>query len=66
MLLISFVVGISYSVSTLISSTAPLPSLGFSGVVMGMIGLSAYLMPGARIRVFFRYIVMWKALYVRA
>ena len=66
MLLISFVVGISYSVSTLISSTSPLPSLGFSGVVMGMMGLSAYLMPGARIRVFFWYIVMWKILYVRA
>jgi membrane associated rhomboid family serine protease len=28
------------------------PSLGFSGVVVGMIGLSAYLMPRARIRTF--------------
>jgi membrane associated rhomboid family serine protease len=66
MLLISFAVGISYSVSTLISSAEPLPSLGFSGVVMGMIGLSAYLMPTARIRVFFWYFFMWKILYVRA
>ena len=66
MLFISFVVGISYSVSTLIGSAEPLPSLGFSGVVMGMMGLSAYLMPKARIQVFFWYIFMWKILYVRA
>jgi len=66
MLFISFVVGISYSVSTLIGSAEPLPSLGFSGVVMGMMGLSAYMMPKARIRVFFWYIFMWKTLYVRA
>ena len=33
---------------------------------MGMIGLSAYMMPKARIRVFFWYIFMWKTLYVRA
>ena len=66
MLFISFVVGISYSVSILIGSSEPLPSLGFSGVVMGMIGLSAYLMPQARIRVFWWYIVFWKTFYVPA
>ena len=66
MLFISFVVSICYSVSILIGSSEPLPSLGFSGVVMGMIGLSAYLMPLARIRVFWWYIVFWKTFYVPA
>ena len=66
MLFISFVVGVSYSVSTLIGSAEPLPSLGFSAVVMAMMGLSAYMMPKARTRVFFWYIFMWKTLYVRA
>ncbi len=66
MLFISFVVGISYSISTIIGSSRPLPSLGFSGVVMGMIGLSAWLMPHARIRVFFWGIVFWKTFYVPA
>ena len=66
MLFLSFVVGISYSISTLIGSASPLPSLGFSGVVMGMIGLSAYLMPKARIRVFWWYIFAGTTFYVRA
>ncbi len=65
MLFISFVVGISYSFSILIGSSKPLPSIGFSGVVMGMIGLSAYLMPQARIRVFWWYIVFWKTFLQR-
>ncbi len=52
MLFISFVVGISYSIFILIGSAEPLPSLGLSGVVMGMMGLSAFMMPQARIRVF--------------
>ena len=66
MLVISLVVGIAYSLSTLVSSQQPLPSLGFSGVVTGMIGLSAYLMPHARIRVFWWYVVMWKTFFVPA
>jgi membrane associated rhomboid family serine protease len=66
MLFISFVVGICDSISVLIGVTEPLPSLGFSGVVMGMIGLSAYLMPKAQIRVFWWYIFAWKTFYVRA
>jgi len=66
MVFISFVVGISYSVSTLIGASEPLPALGFSGVVMGMIGLSAYLMPRARIRVFWWFGFGWKTLYVQA
>ena len=66
MVFISFAVGICYSLSTLIGSSQPLPSLGFSGVVMGMIGLSAYLMPKARIRAFWWYGFGWKTLYVQA
>jgi len=66
MLFIAFTVGLCDSMASLISFEKPSPTLGFSGVVMGMIGLSAYLMPKARIRVFWWYIVMWKILYVPA
>lgn len=65
-LFISIVVGVAYSISTLIGMSAPLPTLGLSGVVMGMIGLSAFLMPKARIKVFWWYIVFWKTFYVPA
>ena len=58
MLFISFVVGVSYSMSILIGGSEAIPTLGFSGVVMGMMGLAAYLMPQARIRVFWCYIVL--------
>jgi membrane associated rhomboid family serine protease len=66
MLFITFVVGICDSISVLIGVTEPLPSLGFSGVVTGMIGLSAYMMPKVRIRVFWWYVFAWKTFYVRA
>ena len=66
MVFISFVVGISYSFSVLIGLSPPQPTLGFSGVVMGMIGLSAYLMPKAKIRVFCWFIVFWKTFYIPA
>ncbi|MCP3689701.1 MAG: rhomboid family intramembrane serine protease, partial [Gammaproteobacteria bacterium] len=66
MLFISLVVGISYSASFLISNSEPLPTLGLSGVVTGMIGLSAYLMPHARIRVFCWVIIFWKIIYIPA
>ena len=65
-LFVAVFTGISYSVSTLLGSQNPLPSLGLSGVVMGMIGLSAYLMPHARIRVFAWFVFFWKTLYVPA
>ena len=35
----------------------PWPSLGLSGVVMGMLGLFAYLLPKARIRFFFWFMI---------
>jgi membrane associated rhomboid family serine protease len=66
MMFIAFVVGFSYSIATLIGSSPPLPTLGFSGIVMGMIGLSGYLMPTARIRVFWWYGFGWKTLHVQA
>ncbi len=62
---ISIVTGISYSLSVT-GSQSPLPGLGLSGIVMGMIGLSAFLMPRAKIRVFCWYIVFWKVFYVPA
>ena len=66
MLFIALVTGVSYSIATLIGSIEALPTLGFSGVVMGMIGLSAYMMPLARIRVFGWFILFWKIFYVPA
>jgi membrane associated rhomboid family serine protease len=66
MLFISFVVGVCFSFAVLTGAMKSLPSLGFSGVVMGMIGLSAYLMPRARIRVFCWYVIAWKTVYVRS
>lgn len=65
-LFISIVVGISYSLSVLVGLAPPQPTLGFSGVVMGMIGLSAYLMPRAKIRVFCWFILFWKTFYIPA
>jgi membrane associated rhomboid family serine protease len=62
---IAFITGSSYSLSVIASDSA-LPSLGLSGVVMGMIGLSAFLMPRAKIKVFWWYIVFWKTFYVPA
>jgi membrane associated rhomboid family serine protease len=64
--ILSFVVGVCYSLWVALGLTEPLPTLGFSGVVMGFIGLSAYLMPNARIRVFWWFIVFWKTFYIRA
>ena len=65
-LIIAFAVGIFYSLFVVVTGAEPIPTLGFSGVVMGMIGLSAYLMPQARIRVFCWFIIFWKVFYVRA
>lgn len=66
MVFISLVVGISYSFSVLIGLSPPQPTLGLSGVVMGIIGLSAYLMPKAKIRVFCWFILFWKTFYIPA
>jgi membrane associated rhomboid family serine protease len=60
-LVLAIGVGIAYSLSQ-IGSPYPLPTIGLSGVVMGMIGLCTYLMPNANIRclfIFFFYIRIW-------
>ena len=43
-----------------------MPSLGLSGVVMGMMGMFAYLMPHARIRVFFWFFTIIKIFFIPA
>jgi membrane associated rhomboid family serine protease len=65
MLVIALAANIGYSLWTIITAAEPIPTLGFSGVVMGMIGLSAYLMPRARIRVFC-WLLVWKTFFVPA
>ncbi len=65
MLCVALVTGILFSIFTLGAET-PQYSLGFSGVVAGMMGLSAYLMPRARIKVFFWYLIAWKTLAVQS
>ncbi|MDJ0833822.1 MAG: rhomboid family intramembrane serine protease [Gammaproteobacteria bacterium] len=66
MLFIAVCAAIGYSVSMAIGANPDIPTLGFSGVVTGMIGLSAYLMPQARIRVFWWYVFGGSILYVPA
>lgn len=66
MLFVAFAVHVSYSLSVVIGGGEPIPTLGFSGVVFGMIGLSAYLMPRARIRVFCWFIAFWTTVFVPA
>ncbi|RDH84056.1 MAG: rhomboid family intramembrane serine protease [endosymbiont of Galathealinum brachiosum] len=63
---LSFVTSISYSLAVLINGNEPVPSLGLSGVVMGMIGVFAYLMPHARIRVFFWFFTIIKIFFIPA
>jgi len=58
-ILIEFSCDIVYT-AVILSSGAPIPSLGLSGVVTGMIGLAGYLMPRANIRTLF-----WFLVYVR-
>jgi len=59
LVLIEFSCDITYTIVSL-SSGVPIPSLGLSGVVFGMIGLAGYLMPKANIRTLF-----WFLVYVR-
>jgi len=59
MILISISCGISYSIISIVNNS-PVPTLGLSGVVMGMIGFSAYMMPYARIRT-----LVWFMFFIR-
>ncbi len=65
MLFIAMATGFGYSLWIVVGGADDVPTLGFSGVVMGMIGLSAYLMPLARIRVFC-WLIVWKTIFVPA
>lgn len=64
-ILIELACDIPYSIISL-SAEYPVPTLGLSGVVMGMIGLSAYLMPWARIKTFVWFLHFAKVIPVPA
>jgi len=66
MLIIAFSTSISYSLVMLIGASNAIPTLGLSGVVMGMIGLSAYMMPKAKIRVFIWFFTFARNIYISA
>ena len=66
LVLIALVIGLFESLATFVGLLDPLPSLGLSGIVMGCIGLSGYIMPQARIRVFFLYWNVWKVFRIKA
>jgi len=55
---VSIICGVFTSVSA-IANGVHVTSIGLSGVVMGMIGLSAYLMPRGRIRCYYWFIVVF-------
>ena len=54
-----------YSLSQ-VTAASPMPTIGLSGVVMGIIGLFAYLAPTARIRCLLFLLVFWRVLRVPA
>ena len=54
-----------YSLSQ-VMTTSPTPTIGLSGVVMGIIGLFAYLAPTTRIRCLLWLLVFWRVLRVPA
>jgi len=64
LLSVSIITSLSYSIFSI--GTDPIPSLGLSGVVMGMIGLSAYMMPNAKIRCFLWIVWYAKVVYIPA
>ena len=66
LLLISLIICWAYAFSVFIMNDDPIPSLGLSGVVMGVIGMSGYLMPRARIKVLMGWGVFLKNIYIPA
>jgi len=54
-----------YSLSQVMAAS-PVPTIGLSGVVMGIVGLLAYLAPTARIRCLLWLLVFWRVLRVPA
>jgi len=57
--------GVMYSFASIIDGTN-IPTLGLSGSVAGMIGLSAYLMPWARIRTVFLFLAFARVFSIPA
>jgi len=62
---ISFITSLAYAFSIQLTYSEPLPSLGLSGVVMGMIGLAGYLIPKANIGLLFWFVV-FKRIFIPA
>jgi len=62
---ISVITCLAYSLSILITYSRPIPTLGLSGVVMGMIGLAGYLIPRANIGFIFWFVV-YKRIFIPA
>ena len=61
LLSIAVVTAVTYSLTELISGSA-IPTLGLSGIVTGMIGFAAYMMPKAGISTFFWFMFYaWRA-----
>lgn len=59
LIILSFAIGtnLTYSLA-MFTNLEALPTLGLSGVVMGMIGLFVFLLPTAKIRCFFWFVVI--------
>ena len=64
LVLIEFVCDATFSLALL--GSPPVSTLGLSGIVMGVIGLSAYMMPKARIRTFVWVLAYVRVHYIRA
>jgi len=62
---LSLAVSIAYSLST-IGADISVPTIGLSGVVMGMIGIFSYLMPSASIRCLFIFIIYFRTFSIPA
>lgn len=64
-LVVIFTTSMAYTASVLLGQDA-LPALGLSGVVMGMIGLFAAVMPYEKIKVFIWVLIYFKNIYIPA
>lgn len=65
LLVLAFVTSIMYSLFSLAAGDY-IPTLGLSGVVMGVIGLAAYMMPKANVRTFVWFLTHIKNYYIPA
>jgi membrane associated rhomboid family serine protease len=65
LLALAVITSISYSLFSVLTSDN-IPSLGLSGVVMGVIGLAAYMMPKAKIVTYIWFVTYLKNHYVAA